>query len=685
MRARRRGSRAAALSVAAILASLGAAERIASAQGVRFVSPTPPSPPPAPPPVTSTPGGVPPPTTRPSGAGPVTPTPAPSTPATPPPVTGGTGSAPGGTSTPIGPRGRAAIASGWRLWWEANADAIRARHEGRRTDTGTVFRDADASSTNVGDAARRTRVAVEREILPTLRWAIADGPRDADCLASAALALGKTTNDPADLAVLVDLLQTKTASPMAREGAAMALGLLRRTNEAERFDGRAIDGLRETLFAVVDDGKAGTRLRGFAALAIGLLGDQPSDPSDAFAKDGRLAVRGIWTRLAKRWSSEDVPVALVVALSLQPREGVPGAVLDGLRDACLKGRIGREPVGPLTRAQAALALARLGEGESTGLFLGIARAHRHDLVLRRSCVTALGILAPSLDPAMRTVAATGLADVLKFGEPEVSGLALVSIARLLEADFASGSSAVADAGAGEMLFRQLERGNAANRPFAALALSLAARAEGRATQLPSFTSLHDRAAHALREAIADEGESPDVRGALAIALGLTEDPAGALPLVQIAGRRGGNPALRADACDALGLLGAPTPEVLAALRASVDVKGLDDVRRAAARSLGMLGDVTAVPLLLREITSGTSDHLLARAAIALGEIRDPAAVSPLVTIARNRATADTSRAVVLAALGLVGDLEPRPSLCRLAADSNYLARTDAILEALSLL
>jgi len=109
------------------------------------------------------------------------------------------------------------------------------------------------------------------------------------------------------------------------------------------------------------------------------------------------------------------------------------------------------------------------------------------------------------------------------------------------------------------------------------------------------------------------------------------------------------------------------------------------VRREASRALGLLGDVTAVPLLLRAITSGASDHLLARAALALGDIRCPSAIPPVVVLAKVPATSDPARAVLLATLGLLGDLETVPSLRRLGVDSNYLARTDALHEALSLL
>jgi HEAT repeat protein len=427
-------------------------------------------------------------------------------------------------------------------------------------------------------------------------------------------------------------------------------------------------------------------VRALAALAIGLLGDQACDPSDAFARNGRLTVRSLWTPIERSWPSDDMPVALLTALSMQPREGVPGAVLDGLRDACLKGRLGKGSVGFLARAHAALALARLGDGESTGLFLGIARARRHDVVLRRSCVVALAVLGDRLESSMRTLAAEGLAEVVRSGDPDTAGLALASIGRLLHSDFADGSASVANkTGAGDVLLDAVERGSAALRPFGALAAAIACRAHGRCADVPAWVALRARVIEAVRGPAGDEGESPDTRGAFCLALGLLQDDRGVGTLVAIAREDGGNPTLRADACAALGLLGVPTQEALAVLRSTLETRGSDDLRREAARSLGILGDVSAVPLLVREITSGAADHVLGRAALALGEIGDASAVPPLTTLARDARTAGSARAVVLAALGLVGDLEPTPSLSRLGVDSNYLARTDALYEALSLL
>ena len=71
--------------------------------------------------------------------------------------------------------------------------------------------------------------------------------------------------------------------------------------------------------------------------------------------------------------------------------------------------------------------------------------------------------------------------------------------------------------------------------------------------------------------------------------------------------------------------------------------------------------------------------------MALGALRDPDSVPALLTLILDRKQSDSTRALAVAALGLVGDPERVPSSSRLAVDSNFLVRTDALQEALSIL
>lgn len=660
--------------------------------------PTPPSPPPTPPPLTPPPppAGTPPapPPTTPPSAPPATPpstppptpppAPPPGTPVTPPP--GGLGGLTGPTRRP--PPRRVAGESGWREWWDANGDGLRGRRVGAAVLTvADPLANLGEAGGTAGDPRREVARATEETILPLLRSIIDRGTHeDPEVLASALIALGKTSDDPLDVARLAAAAETRANAAVVRESASIALGLLRRTKQDPSFDGKLIDAVRGRLLDVLDDGKTPVRTRCFATLSVGLLGDQDTNPAEALGRDGKLVVRELWLRLATEARGEDVPVALLVALSMQPREGVPSTVMDSLRACSRTGRLFNRSVGPLTRAHALLTLARLGDLDSLGLVLGLARNHSYELPVRRSAVVAAAVLATALDPEGRAAAVRTMLDVSRTGDPDTAGLALVSVGRLLEADLAAGSEYVlTKTEAAEALAHGVDAGSVPVRPFAAIALALAAHPRPDAPAVERAEPFRERALKVLRENASDEGHDPEVRGACAISLGLLATERGMDVLLALAGKDTANLTLRADACAGLGLLGKRSGATLAVLRAALTSRAADGLRREAARALGRLGDRTAVPALVRELQSGGADHVVARAALALGEIADAASVVPLASLVESKGAVDSTRAIAVAALGLIADPEPVGSLSRLATDSNYLARTDALAEVLSLL
>ncbi|MDF1703075.1 MAG: HEAT repeat domain-containing protein, partial [Planctomycetota bacterium] len=69
----------------------------------------------------------------------------------------------------------------------------------------------------------------------------------------------------------------------------------------------------------------------------------------------------------------------------------------------------------------------------------------------------------------------------------------------------------------------------------------------------------------------------------------------------------------------------------------------------------------------------------------LGQLDDPKALPAVLEVARKHENNFEMRALALAILGLLGDPEATPSLFRLTLDANYIARTDALHEAFTLL
>jgi len=697
-----------ARSLVAFTVAIGLLSSVGTAYGHGAAEPPPPPPPPPfkrdpyvpmPPPLPGQPpklGGPTTPTpktpmptpTPPGGGGPTTPTPTP--PVKTPPRVDPPPTAP--RKIPElgdrkGRRGLADTSGGWVPWWEANADAFRS---GRRLE-GVVTGDSPIAQVGGGgvatDAARAKAKAIEDVILPTLR-AVLDPSvhEDSDVLASAFLALGKTTNDPADIQRLRAALRRREGPELPREGAALGLGLLRRTDAARTFDGRELDRVRTDLFDAIDDDRIPVRTRCFAALSLGLLAGQPTAPGDAFAKDGKLVVRGLWTRIQEDRAGDETAVALLVALSMQCRQGVPEAVLTGLRGLVATGLLGGRRHGGIVQAQAALTLARLADVDAAGVFLGILKGRAQSLEVRRSAILALGVLAPRLDEVRRVGAIDALVSHARRGDPDTTGLAWITAGRVLAADLADGSSAILTRTAvADGLADVATRGAHAVRPFAALGLALAAEGRGRSFSLPDFVPLRARALSLLREGAADGTMDPGSRGAFLIGLGLAVDRPSSRLLAQIVRDGRGATSLRAHAAAGLGLLGEARDDVLSALHDAMTERSSEDLRREASRALGFLGDRRAVPVLVKDIEAGGADVVLARAAVALGSIGDPSAVRPLADIVMARRASDLSRAVAVAGLGLLGDMEDVPTLSLLSTDSNYLSRTASLAEAVSLL
>lgn len=636
-----------------------------------------------------TPGGSAPPSGPPSippTPAPVPPTPAPTTPSTPPPAAGpvpegGTGAAPG--KPPLAGRrdrsleGRRSATStvDWTAWWDLNADRFRAAPGTRRGPT----------TGDDGDAERIRAHARAVEMVPFLR-AVATGAHgdDSDLLASSFIALGKVTDEPADAERMIATLTDARAPTLAREGAAIGLGCLRRGAADARFDGRFLDGVRRALLDAFDDDRVPVRVRCFAAFSVGLLGDQPGTERDAFSRDLRGTTQAIWARLLEVRAGPEATVALLSALALQPEAGIPSGVREALRALAGTGRLAGRSRGDVAQAHAVVAYAKIAGPEATGFLLGLAKGSHHPADVRRSAILALGVLAPRLDPSARTTAVTELLAPARRGDPDTAGFALLSIGRLVGATLRASEMADLPRGA-EVLVDATDHGSNATRPFAALALGLALRDGDAGPPCDVRGRFRARALAVCAEVLDKTTEDPACRAACALALGLAGDADAAARLGRLVADEHTDDDVRARAAGALGLLGQPAPETVAVLRAVLVRRSSDELRREAARALGALGDAGAVDALVHELRTAGLDHVRGRAAVALGAIGDVRAVRPLVALGTDRKTGDPVRAVAVAALGLLGDPERVPSLSRLSLDINYTARTDALNEVISLL
>ncbi len=160
-------------------------------------------------------------------------------------------------------------------------------------------------------------------------------------------------------------------------------------------------------------------------------------------------------------------------------------------------------------------------------------------------------------------------------------------------------------------------------------------------RLPAFVSRDRRiavgllgacgedAAPELSRVVSDEGESPSVRTTAATAMG-SAGGQGVEPLLPLLKSR--NRELQTAAAESLGRIGdrrAVVP-LIALLQHGDNVREEDEaVRLAAVKALGRLGDSRAVPALI-DLLGVTYLPLHRWATVALGQIRDPRAVGPLI-------------------------------------------------------
>jgi HEAT repeat protein len=569
------------------------------------------------------------------------PPPTPTTPEPPP----GTPTPPGGRGTPTpgsnpaptppaGPRtptpepkprrGRGSSLGDWTAWWYYARDRWLDR-SAARTDSGAGSFGAHAGTDGAPDAVAAD--APERAWREAARAALRRGldQQDVEVFTGCAVALGKA-GDPTDSAPLLRALEKRYADVTIRESIALGLGLL----------GRDAPGARAALLGIVRDPRETARLRGMAAVALGVAGDPSAAPA-------LLAAAG------ERGAHRDPAAGALVGLGLLAEPlVVPDlvAILDDESSTDAKA----------LRPFAAYALGRTGGQEAVR---GLGRALGDgDEPVRRAAVLALGECPP--DQAL--LFAPVLARMAREDRDRPTrSFALVTLGRI------GGPSAY------DALVRIYSMGDRGERDFAALGLGILGRGLADAQS-------KGRIAAMLRGDF-ESREDADFRGALATALGLLGD-AKAVPGMRSVLRDRGNPDLRAHCALALGLLGAT--EAAADLRAMATEKGEPVLQREAALALGLLGDPAAAPALADLLGKANSEYVRASAAQALGQIGGEDAARALASLLLDPAASNAARGQAAVGLGLMLDPRPVGGLAAISPGLDYLGAPPVILEVLSI-
>ncbi len=622
----------------------------------------------------------------------------PTTPTRPAPPMGGPGDGPTtGDPTPFtSPSGRRRGAKAtitpdsWVFWYETNKTSLEdlkhhiyAMQGSNNGPFGTSLPEAGAHS----GVRHATRAKVKLDIVPALLWAI--DPKNAqhqDVESAAYIGLSKVTDDPRH----IELIQRGVASKngVTAESCCLSLGLLRRERREDQFSAKTLDQARAFLFSVLEDDKQLARKRAFAALGIGLLGDQPAGSDSGGGAAATTA--HLFRLLETKYSTPDISVALLLAVSMQPSAAIMADQRELLRTAVTKRRLGKLDVQDLVASYAALALGRIGDPEQdTRALQRVLTARSAGLNVRRSAAISLGTLGKRASPERRAEIAGDIVDSInrrRLTDQTALNFALISLAYLVQADVRSEHTGVlGDARVGKFLLKQVEDGRYAARTYAALSLGLACRAIGDTPRTEIYGEFQSNARQALRAGLRTANMPKRARGAYAVALGIARDQRSSKDLVALVADKKEDDELRGYAAIALGHIGVATKQVLTPIREALVARRSEKLRRATATALGLLTDSGAVPILLDELRRARSQSAKGQVVIALAKVGDERAIQPLVDMLRNTKEQELTRALACAGLGIVGDLNWIRSFARISNDINYRASCNAIDEVLSIL
>jgi HEAT repeat protein len=440
-----------------------------------------------------------------------------------------------------------------------------------------------------------------------------------------AVALGKG-GARLDAGRLLDALKGRYADPSIRESLVLGLGLL----------GRGAPGAREAILGIVRDPKDSSRLRCIAGIALGIAGDPAAVPALLDAARGEGA-------------SSDPAVGAIVGLGLLAQPLVVPDLARILDDAST-------PRARALRPYAAYALGRTGGPDAAA---ALARnIDDPDVEARRGVVLGLGECGPA-------DAAAALPLLLRTSREDrdrpCRDFALVALARL----------------GGPTAYEALARGYGVSdryaRDFSAVGLGILLRDSG------------DRAAVARVAAMfrADfvNRQDLDLRGALAIALGLLRDEKSVPAIRAVLKDRSIDPELRAHCALSLGLCGAK--EAAADLREALLERGNPSLQREAALSLGLLGDLAAAKAL-EELLRRGGEYVRVSAAKALGDMGGPDAARVLTAMLLDPEASGLVRGQAAVGLGLLLDPRHPGALAALSSGLDYFAATPGVLEVLTI-
>ncbi len=343
----------------------------------------------------------------------------------------------------------------------------------------------------------------------------------------------------------------------------------------------------------------------------------------------------------------------------------------------------REDTHPVLLSLAADAAGLLGSSTEVQALVEIAYDRTLPEYVRSAATSALGRIAdPAAVPALmglldmelepRRAAAIALGGVAVAGSTRLVDRLVVALER--DKDAATRHFAAISLGriggdqARDALLAARTNCAAELRPWILLALGLTERAAASGKVVP-----------VLIEHLATEANNETIAAGL-IALGLSRSEQALPTLVeQLAS---GPSSVAAYAAMGLGLTGLPA--AAAPLRQALQSSTHALVVQQAALALGILGDVPSVGALVELVRRTGNPFIASYAALGIGLIGDENAAGPLLDLVQSEGPRGIATMYATSALGALFDEDRRPVLSRLASSDNYLARSTAVDDLLSL-
>ncbi len=629
--------------------------------------------------------------------------PGPSGPSTPGPAGPG---APGPSSGPAQPS-TSGGSSGpdltlWQFWWGFNKDPylnLKSHIHSGSTLTGSDdFFLGHGQQTQAKDSLRPSEETIRNTIVPALMEAL-QNERNNDIVTGAMVALAKIGDEPSEdgsskfQAVISPFLSDSNQE--IAETAAVALGLLGNPASIPDLKHLVLDTPSERMRLVGSEGGVNYRTRAFAAFGLGQIGYYTEDP--AVRQEIVDLLWGVCE--SPRMSTRDVKVAAIIALGLVPldvedADAAPAAEGEDVEEAVSAAPTNRKEQIQylldffldvkdknkhyLVRAHAPRAIASLLSGapemkdEVVKAFAPYVskRGHIGKREVRQSASLAFGQLGDLDDDKADKTIRKALMDAAGNADQQVKNFSVIALGQIGGRPGSGDDPLAGEDEVRKYLLRQLAKGKSQVKPWAGLAIGVMERGLLKNNCPQSASALA-----ALRSALRDT-RTKIVVGAYAIATGIAGDIESETILLEKLDRMSDDD-VRGNIAIGLGLMNSvASMEPIQAVVKKSKYRG--ELLKQAAIALGLLGDKNVVTSLVTQLQD--ADTLTTQAAIAsaLGFIGDARSVDPLVGMLKDQELTGGARGFAAVALGIVAEKEELPWNAKFSVDINYRANTTTL-------